>query len=98
MTTFGLKGRDNKNHALCKVIEDIKTASSKWIKTQDRRFASFHWQNGYGAFSVGQSNVAQVQHYIERQEEHHRTVSFQDEFRLFLKKYGVGYDERYVWD
>jgi REP-associated tyrosine transposase len=53
---------------------------------------------GYGAFSVSQSNVAAVVSYIEKQEEHHRTVTFEEEFRLFLKRYRVAFDERYVWD
>ena len=88
----------SKNHTLCKVIEEVKKGSSKWIKTQGRTFSAFHWQNGYGAFSVSQSHVAQVRRYIEGQVEHHRTTSFQDEFRLFLKRYDIEYDERYVWD
>jgi hypothetical protein len=58
----------------------------------------FAWQNGYGAFSVGQSEVERVRAYIAGQEEHHRKRTFQDEYRAFLKEYGVDYDERYVWD
>ena len=58
----------------------------------------FYWQSGYGAFSVSQSHVEQVRKYILRQEQHHRKKTFQDEFREFLKKYEVDYDERYVWD
>jgi len=58
----------------------------------------FAWQSGYGAFSIGQSQVEQVKGYISRQEEHHRRISFQDEFRAFLRRYRVQYDERYVWD
>jgi putative transposase len=88
----------SKNHALEKVIEEVKKGSSKWIKTQDRNFTGFHWQNGYGAFSVSQSHVAKLRRYIEGQPEHHRKVSFQDEFRTFLQRYGIEYDERYVWD
>ncbi|MBP8128887.1 MAG: transposase [Candidatus Hydrogenedentes bacterium] len=88
----------SKNHALCKVVEEVKRSSSKWLKTQGRSFAGFHWQNGYGAFSVSQSHVAHVRRYIEGQEEHHRAMSFQDEFRSFLRRYKVEYDERYVWD
>ena len=57
----------SKNHALCDVIESLKKDSSKWIKTKGRAYRSFHWQNGYGAFSVSQSNVAQVVKYIEQQ-------------------------------
>ena len=88
----------SKNHALCKVIEEVKKGSSKWIKDQGAEFASFHWQNGYGAFSVGASQTKQARRYVEEQSEHHRTRSFQEEFRVFLKRYGIDYDERYVWD
>ena|ERR1017187_3674496 len=88
----------SKNHALAKVIEEVKKGSSKWLKTQGPEFSAFHWQAGYGAFSVSQSQIDQVQRYIERQEEHHRTRSFQDEFRVFLKRHGMDYDERYLWD
>jgi len=59
---------------------------------------SFSWQREYGAFSVSQSHLEKVIRYIEQQEEHHRQVTFQDEYRAFLKKYCVEYDERYVWD
>ncbi|MEO5803950.1 MAG: IS200/IS605 family transposase [Verrucomicrobiota bacterium] len=90
--------RLSKNHALCKVIEEVKTSSSKWIKTKGAQFRNFHWQSGYGAFSVSQSNVEEVRAYIANQKEHHRTKTFQEEFRTFLKKYEVDFDERYVWD
>jgi REP element-mobilizing transposase RayT len=88
----------SKNHALKKVIEEVKKGSSKWLKTQADEFRAFHWQAGYGAFSVSQSNVEQVKRYIEEQEGHHRRRSFQEEFREFLKRHGIDYDERYVWD
>ncbi|HEX72375.1 MAG TPA: transposase [Candidatus Hydrogenedentes bacterium] len=88
----------SKNHRLTRIVEEVKKGSSKWLKTLDRSLASFHWQNGYGAFSVSQSNVVQVRRYIEAQQEHHRKVSFQEEFRVFLKRHGIEYDERYVWD
>lgn len=88
----------SKNRALCDVIETVKKDSSKWIKTKGRTFRNFHWQSGYGAFSVSQSNVAQVVRYIETQKEHHRRRTFQEEFRAFLKRYQVPYDERYAWD
>ena len=80
------------------LVEEVKTGSSKWIKSKGRRFRQFHWQSGYGAFSIGQSQVPTVKRYIERQKEHHRRVTFQDEYRQFLKAYEVDYDERYVWD
>ena len=86
----------SKNLALCKLLEEVKKSSSKWIKPNG--VPSFGWQNGYGAFSVSQSNAAQVRNYISQQQEHHRKHSFQDEFRRFLEKYQVVYDERYVWD
>ena len=88
----------SKTHALCDVIENVKKDSSKWIKSKGRAFRNFHWQSGYGAFSVSQSNVAQVVRYIENQKEHHRRRTFQEEFRAFLKRDQVPYDERYVWD
>jgi putative transposase len=78
------------------VVEEVKKGSSKWMKTQD--VSTFTWQAGYGAFSVGESQAATVVRYIQRQEEHHRRLSFQGEFRRFLEKYRVAYDERYVWD
>ena len=80
------------------LVEEIKTESSKWIKTKGREFRNFHWQKGYGGFSIGQSNVASLKRYIRGQKQHHQRVSFQDEYRNFLKAYGVDYDERYVWD
>jgi putative transposase len=88
----------SKNHALCDVIERVKKDSSKWIKTKGKAYRNFYWQSGYGAFSVSQSNVAQVVRYLEEQKEHHRKRTFQEEFRAFLKRYRVPYDERYVWD
>jgi REP element-mobilizing transposase RayT len=80
------------------LVEELKTASTKWLKEQGPAFTSFSWQQGYGAFSVGMSQKEKLLHYIETQEEHHRTRTFQDEYRDFLKKYGIDYDERYVWD
>jgi len=60
--------------------------------------SKFHWQAGYAAFSVSQSNVVDVIRYIENQEEHHKRVTFQDEYRAFLNAYGIEFDESYVWD
>lgn len=88
----------SKNHALKKVVEEIKKGSSKWLKTKGPEFARFYWQAGYGAFSVSQSNVVVVKRYIDRQETHHRRIGFQDEFRTFLRKHGIDFDEHYVWD
>ena len=83
---------------MAQLIEELKTSSSKWLKTQSPALAAFAWQRGYGAFSVGPSDLNALLHYIDPQEEHHKTRSFQDEYRAFLKKYGIEYDERYVWD
>ena len=84
--------------AVADLVKEVKTASSKWLKAQDLGFAHFHWQQGYGAFSVGMSQRETLLHYIDTQAEHHRMRTFQDEYRDFLKKYGIDYDERYVWD
>ena len=80
------------------LVKEVKTASSKWLKEQDPAFTAFHWQQGYGAFSVGMSQKETLLRYIDTQEEHHRTRTFQDEYRDFLEKYGIKYDELYVWD
>jgi putative transposase len=88
----------SKNLSVAQLVEKVKTATSKWLKTKDDSLANFHWQNGYGAFSVSPSHVERVKEYIAGQEEHHRKTTFQDELRLLLGRYGIGYDERYVWD
>ncbi len=88
----------SRNLSIAKLVGDLKRESSKWVKTKERMLTKFAWQNGYGAFSVGQSEVERVRAYIAGQEEHHRKRTFQDEYRAFLKEYGVDYDERYVWD
>jgi REP element-mobilizing transposase RayT len=80
------------------LIENLKTSSSKWLKTQSPALASFSWQRGYGCFSVGPSGMAALCTYIDNQEKHHAKRTFQEEFRVFLKKYGVEHDEAYVWD
>ncbi len=83
---------------MAQLIEELKTSSSKWLKTQSPALAAFAWQRGYGAFSVGPSVLNALLHYIDNQEEHHRTRTFLDEYRAILKKYGIEYDGRYVWD
>ena len=88
----------SRNYSIAHIVKEIKRTSSAWIKTVGKSYSKFHWQAGYGAFSVSQSHVSQVQRYIMRQEQHHRQKTFQDEFRAFLKKYEIEYDERYVWD
>ncbi len=88
----------SKNHSIAEIVYQVKRGSSKWIKTVGNEYKKFHWQNGYGAFSVSQSHVEQVRRYIAGQERHHRKHTFQDEFREFLRRYEIDYDERYVWD
>lgn len=80
------------------LVEEVKKRSSKWIKTKGIELKNFQWQSGYGAFSIGQSNVATLKKYIVGQKEHHRHKSFEEEYRNFLEKYGVAYDEKYLWD
>lgn len=91
---FGL----SRTKTVAQVAETVKTSSSKWIKTKGWALEEFHWQAGYGAFSVSQSNATAVMRYIQNQAEHHRKVTFQEEYRKFLQRYQVAYDERYVWD
>jgi len=78
------------------LVEAIKTGSSKWMKNKGA--TRFHWQNGYGAFSISPSHRPALEKYIINQREHHRVTTFEDEYRTLLKKYGVAFDERYVWD
>jgi putative transposase len=80
------------------LVEKIKKASSKWIKALDTRYRRFFWQRGYGAFSVSASQFDSVLEYVNKQQEHHRRRTFQDEYRELLRKHGVDFDERYVWD
>ena len=80
------------------LVGQPKAYSSKWIKTKDESLKNFYWQDGYGAFSVNSSEIDIVNTYIKDQREHHQKKTFQDEYRMFLKKYNVEYDERYVWD
>jgi REP element-mobilizing transposase RayT len=84
--------------AISQVVQEVKTSSSKWLKGQNSKLEPFAWQAGYGVFAVSESNVAAVRAYISNQAEHHRTKSFQDEFRAFLAKHGLAFDEKYVWD
>lgn len=81
---------------IAKLVEELKTSSSKWLKTQAVR--GFAWQRGYGAFSVSASGLENLRRYIDAQEEHHRKQTFEEEFKLLLKKSGVEYDERYLLD
>lgn len=88
----------SKKIALMKLVEEVKSHSSKWVKTQDDKLKRFYWQGGYGAFSVNPAQVNRVQQYIINQHEHHKSKSFQNEYRFFLNKYNMPFDERYVWD
>ncbi|MGH8020109.1 MAG: IS200/IS605 family transposase [Opitutaceae bacterium] len=91
---FGL----SRTRSMAEVVEILKTSSSKWIKTKGEALAHFHWQSGYGAFSVSQSDAETVAAYVRNQAEHHRKMTFQDEYRRLLERYQVAFDERYVWD
>ncbi len=88
----------SKKVALMDLLKELKRGSSIWIKTKGKEFSEFHWQDGYGAFSVNPSELDVVSEYIATQEEHHKKKTFKDEYVAFLKKYKVDYDERYVWD
>jgi putative transposase len=84
--------------ALMKLLEETKSHSSKWIKTKDKAYGNFYWQNGYGAFSINPTEIEVVKNYILNQKEHHKNKTFQQEYMAFIKKYNVEYDERYLWD
>ncbi|WP_263364950.1 transposase [Edaphobacter acidisoli] len=83
---------------VAELVKQLKSVSSQWIKMQAPELKKFAWQRGYAAFSVGPTDLGALVEYIAGQEEHHRKRSFQDEMRAFLKRYGVEFDERYVWD
>lgn len=86
----------SKDQSVSHVVEEVKRNSSRWIKSLAPGYAWFAWQGGYGAFSVSQSVVGKTLEYIKSQHEHHKKYSFADEYRMFLKSYGIDYDERYV--
>ena len=100
-------GVEDHAHLLCALsrtceaaamVKEVKRGSSLWLKTKSPDLQDFAWQSGYGIFSIGFSQIASVRDYIAGQEEHHRKVSFEDEFRLLLQRYEIKFDERYVWD
>jgi putative transposase len=93
-TFFSIWGRG----APVDFVEQTKRESSKFIKTLGEKHTQFYWQRGYGMFSVGPAHRDEAEEYVRKQEEHHRVKTFQEEFRAFLVRYGVGYDEQYVWD
>jgi len=88
----------SKKIALMKLVEEIKSHSSKWIETKDTRLKNFYWQNGYGAFSVSSSQVEMVKNYIENQYNHHKVKTFQEEYIEFLNSNQIEFDQRYLWD
>ncbi|MCO6486516.1 MAG: IS200/IS605 family transposase [Saprospiraceae bacterium] len=83
---------------LAKLVEVLKTSSSKWLKTQSKEMASFSWQGGYAVFSVNPLGLETLRRYIDKQESHHRKKNFQEEYHEILEKYEVEFDERYLWD
>ena len=94
-------------HILCRLgrtvsvgelVRELKRESSQWVKTKSPSLADFYWQNGYAAFSVSPSDVEPIREYIARQDEYHRSETFQDEYRRLLRQHGLEWDERYVWD
>jgi REP element-mobilizing transposase RayT len=102
-----IDGVEDHVHLLCRFartitqsewVKEIKRVSNIWLKEQGREYVDFEWQGGYSDFSVSKSNIEQVQKYVVNQEEHHRKVSFQDELRTLLRKHGVEFDDRYLWD
>jgi|SRR6266436_6355111 len=80
------------------MVKEVKRGSSMWLKTKSSGLQNFAWQNGYGIFSIGFSQIKEARNYIAGQDEHHRKISFQDEFRQLLRRYEIEFDERYVWD
>jgi REP element-mobilizing transposase RayT len=80
------------------MVQEIKTGSSKWMKTKGLRYADFHWQSGYGILTISPSHRPALEVYIENQAQHHQVETFQEEYRRLLQKNGVEYDERYVWN
>lgn len=82
---------------VAKAMQLIKGGSSKWIHDTYPKHRGFAWQEAYGAFSIGVSQLAATRKYIESQKEHHRKQSFQDEFVAFLKKHEIEYDPKYIW-
>ncbi len=89
----------SKTIALSDLVMNIKKDSSKWIKTRGPVASGFRWQDGYSAFSIGESGHAALEKYIRTQKEHHRKTSFEDEVRALVRKYRVvEFDEWYAWD
>jgi len=87
-----------KKHAPLEFVEQTKRESSKFVKTLGVTHKDFYWQRGYGMFSVGPAHGDEAERYVRNQEEHRRSTTFQEEFRAFLQRYGMAYDETHVWD
>jgi REP element-mobilizing transposase RayT len=83
--------------AVAQATQIIKGGSSHWVNENFRLGRRFSWQDGYGAFTVSRSALAAVQDYIHRQPEHHRRISFEDEYRKFLTEHKIDYDDRHAW-
>jgi REP element-mobilizing transposase RayT len=90
--------RMNRQANVAGLVAEMKASSSKWLKSRSPRLAEFAWQRGYGAFSVGPADLKALIRYIDTQESHHAKQNFQDELRVFLKRYGIESEERYLWD
>jgi REP element-mobilizing transposase RayT len=90
--------RMSKKITLIKLIEVIKTPSSKWVKTKGNQYLNFYWQDGYGAFTVSPYEVKKIRNYIDNQYEHHRKKTFKEEYLEFLKENDVEFNEKYLWD
>ena len=88
----------SRTRSISSILKELKQFSSAWVKEKWPGKQDFYWQSGYAVSSVSQSNVDVVRKYIDGQEEHHRTRTFQEEFISFLRKHKIPYDERYVWD
>ncbi len=87
----------SKNIAFSKLLEEIKKQSSRWIKNKGKHYSKFYWQGGYGGFSVSPSLLYKTINYIENQKEHHKKLTFKEEYLQFLKEYGVDFDETFLW-
>jgi REP element-mobilizing transposase RayT len=102
-----INGVEDHIHVLCAlsrqftirdVIKESKTETTRWIRRQGLSYMRFRWQAGDGVFVVSPSDVEQVKRYVAEQEQHHRRMSFQDEFREMCKRHGIQVDEQYAWD
>ena len=87
----------SRTRTLAEIVDKVKASSSRWMKISKKKF-DFHWQSGYGAFSVSQSKIFVVQTYIKEQQEHHKKMTFMDEFLELLKRHEIAFDEKYLWD